>query len=454
MIQFEKYSVDVDKNLDLIKADNTFYEHVGNWEIANLDQIIPPQDLMQLKNAIFAIDPGMPGLTCFRIRTSKGILDWIAANVWKKGEYGELISMELSDIQTLKTDVNSRQFDEMTGVLNKQTIRDLAHELTVSKTDTPFYVCLLDIDYFKSVNDTFGHACGDDVIIDVAHIIKGCVGDYGKVGRIGGDEFMLVLDKVSQKPHLREMLSSIRETVENKYRRFKDAIDITVSIGAALYPTYAVDFDNLFELTDKMLYLAKSKGRNRYIVYTPEIHGDMNGIVKVENVTAVDSGDDEDKLRLMLEMFEDFLVNATSKVRDTMELILRAYDLDEVVIFTDDLEKSSFCVKRVSKGAGAYDIVDDTMSMPFLATESFQKRINVNNVAFINVFDLSKDSGAEIKEYMEHQGYHHLLVYQFNKNGNTCYVVFISARENSRRQSMVESNDLIYFARMFELRKD
>ena len=180
----------------------------------------------------------------------------------------------------------------------------------------------------------------------------------------------------------------------------------------------------------------------------------MNGIVKVENVTAVDSGDDADKLRLMLEMFEDFLVNATSKVRDTMELILRAYDLDEVVIFTDGLEKSSFCVKRVSKGAGAYDIVDDTMSMPFLATESFQKRINVNNVAFINVFDLSKDSGAEIKEYMEHQGYHHLLVYQFNKNGNTCYVVFISARENSRRQSMVESNDLIYFARMFELRKD
>ena len=84
MIQFEKYSVDVDKNLDLIKADNTFYEHVGNWEIANLDQIIPPQDLMQLKNAIFAIDPGMPGLTCFRIKTSKGTLDWIAANVWKK----------------------------------------------------------------------------------------------------------------------------------------------------------------------------------------------------------------------------------------------------------------------------------------------------------------------------------------------------------------------------------
>ena len=121
MVQFEKYSVDVDKNLDLIKADNTFYEHVGNWEIANLDQIIPPQDLMQLKNAIFAIDPGMPGLTCFRIRTSKGTLDWIAANVWKKGEYRELISMELSDIQTLKTDVNSSQFDEMTGVLNKQT---------------------------------------------------------------------------------------------------------------------------------------------------------------------------------------------------------------------------------------------------------------------------------------------------------------------------------------------
>lgn len=453
MVQFEKYRVDVDKNLDLLKADNSFFEYVGNRKIANLDQIIPPQDLIQLKNAIFAIDPGMPGLTCFRIRTSKGTLDWIAANVWKKGEYGELVSMELSDIQTLKTDVNSRQFDEMTGVLNKQTIRDLGHELTAPGADSRFYFCMLDIDHFKSVNDTFGHACGDDVIIDVAHILKDCVGEYGKVGRVGGDEFMLILDKVSQKPHLREILSAIRETVENKYRRFKDAIDITVSIGAALYPTYAVDFDNLFELTDKMLYLAKSKGRNRYIIYTPEIHGDMNGIVKVENVTAVDSGDQEDKLRLMLKLFEDFLVNATSKVQDAMELILRAYDLDEVAIFTDGLEKSSFCVKRVNKEGDRYDVVDDSMSMNFLATETFQRRINVNHVAFINVFDLSKDSGAEIKEYMEHQGYHHMLVYQFNKNGKTGYVVFISARENSRRQSMVESNDLIYFSRMFELRR-
>ncbi|MCR5403745.1 MAG: hypothetical protein K6E91_08025 [Butyrivibrio sp.] len=58
MVQFEKYRVDVDKNLDLLKADNSFFEYVGNRKIANLDQIIPPQDLIQLKNAIFAIDPG------------------------------------------------------------------------------------------------------------------------------------------------------------------------------------------------------------------------------------------------------------------------------------------------------------------------------------------------------------------------------------------------------------
>ncbi len=451
MNQFKKYSIDTNKNLDLTKADDTFFNYIGLTKVYNLDQVIPPQDLIQLKNAIFAINPGMQGLTCFRIKTSEGSLEWIAANVWKKGEYGEMLSMELSAIQSLKTDVNSRQYDEMTGVLNKQTIKDMAAELTVNKSRAPFYFCLLDIDHFKSVNDTFGHACGDDVIIDVAHILRDSVGDCGKVGRIGGDEFMLVLDKVSAKPHLREILSEIRGTVEQKYRRFKGTIDITVSIGAVLYPDYAVDYDNLFELTDKMLYLAKSKGRNRYIIYTPEIHGDMNGTVKVEKVTSLDSGDKEDKLRLMLEMFDKFLVNGGLDTRGAMEQILRAYDLDEIVIFENGLEKSTYAIKRIDKGSDSYDVIDNVVSMPFINTDVFQKHINVNHVATINIFDLNKDTHADVYDYMEHNNNHHMLVYKMEENYKKGYVVFISSRENSRRQSINETNDLIYFSRMVEL---
>ncbi len=452
MNQFKKYWIDINKNMDLTKADDTFFEYVGLTKIYNLDQVIPPQDLIQLKNAIFAINPGMQGLTCFRIKTSSGSLEWIAANVWKKGEYGELMSMELSNIQSLKSDVNSMKYDEMTGVLNKHAIKDMAKQLTEDKNASPFYFCLLDIDHFKNVNDTFGHACGDDVIIDVAHIIKDCISGYGEVGRIGGDEFMLVLDKVHTKPHLREFLAEIRGTVEKKYTKYKGSIDITVSIGSVLYPDYAVNYDNLFELTDKMLYLAKSKGRNRYIIYTPEIHGDMNGLVKVENVSSLDSGDKEDKLRIMLGLFDKFLIDGSLDIRSTMVQILKAYDLDEIVIFEDGLDKSTYAIKRIDKGADYYEVEDNVVSMPFLMTDVFQKHFSVNNVATINIFDLNKSDHADVIDYMEHNNNHHMLVYKMKKNGKTGYVAFISSRENSKRQSLTETNDLIYFSRMIEIK--
>ncbi|MCR4923929.1 MAG: hypothetical protein K5931_07995, partial [Lachnospiraceae bacterium] len=77
MNQFKKYLIETNKDLDLTKADDTFYDYIGLTKVLNLDQVIPPQDLIQLKNAIFAINPGMPGLTCFRIKTAEGILEWI-----------------------------------------------------------------------------------------------------------------------------------------------------------------------------------------------------------------------------------------------------------------------------------------------------------------------------------------------------------------------------------------
>ena len=451
MEEFQKYSLIVDKNMSVVSAGELFLNYIGKTQLGNLDQIVPPQDMIQLRNAVFAIDPGALGLTCFRIRTSNGKLNWIAANVKKEEtELDDIIHMELSDIQTLKEDDTTSRYDPMTGLLNKKTITDYAVSLTQLHPRKPFYFCLMDIDHFKNVNDAFGHMKGDEVITDVAHIIRDCVGANGLVGRIGGDEFMLVLERVDNKPKVREVLSSIRETVEEKYKPMPEGMNITVSIGTALYPDYADDYDALFKLTDKMLYLAKQKGRNRYIIYTPEIHGDLR-----EDTTSGSplhkavSG--SIKLQLMLKLMSRFLHNTDIPIRMAIEDVLAAYDLDEIFIFYNDLNRSRYGIKRFELEGDNFTVKDQQDSMAILEAPAFQQLFDENGIAILNLFDLNKEKHKEIMDYMEAHGRRFMVVYHMTEGRKTGYVVFTNERENSRRLSESDILDLIYVGRMIEI---
>ncbi|MBR1700673.1 MAG: GGDEF domain-containing protein [Lachnospiraceae bacterium] len=450
MEQFQKYSLIVDKNMSVISAGELFLNYIGKTKLSNLDQVVPPQDMIQLKNAVFAIDPGALGLTCFRIRTSNGKLNWIAANVKKDEEQEDMISMELSDIQTLKEDDTTSRIDPMTGLLNKQTITDYAISLTQVNPKKSFYFCLMDIDHFKNVNDAFGHMKGDEVITDVAHIIRDCVGTNGLVGRIGGDEFMLVLERVDTKPKVREVLSSVRETVEEKYKVMPEGMNITVSIGTAFYPDFADDYDALFKLTDKMLYLAKQKGRNRYIIYTPEIHGNLNEDAKVA-APKHQSVSESVKLKLMLRLMSHFLHMTDIPIRVALEDVLIAYDLDEAFIFYNGLNKCRYGIGRVDLEGDNFEVEDRQGSMTILETPEFQQLFDENGIAILNLFNLNKEKHKEIMEYMEQNGRRFMVVYHMTEGRKTGYVVFTNERENSRRLSESDILDLIYIGRMIEI---
>jgi len=453
MDQFKKYLIAVDKNMNIKSTESAFLEYIGRDRLRNLDEVIPPQDLMQLRNAVFAIDPGALCLSCFRIRTASGRLNWIAANVEKEDDNDDLIHMELSDIQTLKSEGVLAHYDEMTGLLNKQGIRDLAEKLTDQYPRKKFYFCLMDIDHFKNVNDTFGHMVGDEVITDVAHIVRDCVGNYGSVGRIGGDEFMLVLDKVDNKPKAREILANIRETVEEKYTQFKGSLDITVSIGAGLYPDYACTYEELFQLADKMLYRAKMKGRNRYIIYTPEVHGDVLSKDPEQKTDTVifHSASAGDKLKLMMKFLTGFLHQTDIPIQTAIEHILSAYELDEVYVFQESLEKSQFGIKRVNVEKGDYRIESRFASMPILADPQFQELINENGYAVANIFDLHKDKQSEVIKFMEENEQRFMLVYHMKEGRKGGYIVYANHRDSACRLSDADTLDLLYFGKMLEI---
>jgi diguanylate cyclase (GGDEF)-like protein len=159
--------------------------------------------------------------------------------------------------------------DSLTGLANRRQFMDVGNrELQLSRrSGRPMCVVMLDLDHFKSVNDTYGHAIGDLVLKRFASIALGTLRGSDIIGRIGGEEFALIL---------REMAASAAAGVAEKLRAAvaNDRSDglpaFTVSIGVAVIGMEDKSVDDLLRRADKALYQAKAEGRNRVVIAADE----------------------------------------------------------------------------------------------------------------------------------------------------------------------------------------
>ncbi|MBR1702763.1 MAG: GGDEF domain-containing protein [Lachnospiraceae bacterium] len=170
--------------------------------------------------------------------------------------------------------------DYLTGVLTKAEITNFAINTVDVKKVNNVTLAIIDIDYFKKVNDVYGHMMGDEVLKRVAATIRNEVRDEGIVGRFGGDEFLVLFYNAYDMENMRERLRSIKNSVASCFVKTENGedISITLSIGCAAYPKDADNYEDLFFLADSALYRAKEKGRNRYIIYNKEKHGTIDDL--------------------------------------------------------------------------------------------------------------------------------------------------------------------------------
>jgi two-component system cell cycle response regulator len=156
--------------------------------------------------------------------------------------------------------------DEMTGIPNRRFVFDILEKsfLEIDKESKEhFATAIFDIDHFKNVNDTYGHAAGDEIIKKVSSIATSVINAPDIFGRIGGEEFLAVIFNNS-KEHLQQICEKVRSTVENDETLFNNQkIRVTIS-GGVCFTDESTSVSDMVNKADERLYLAKKNGRNKF----------------------------------------------------------------------------------------------------------------------------------------------------------------------------------------------
>ncbi|WP_201189412.1 putative bifunctional diguanylate cyclase/phosphodiesterase [Pseudomonas fluorescens] len=159
--------------------------------------------------------------------------------------------------------------DVLTGLPNRAFLSDLLDQaLAFSRQENiPLAVCMLDLDGFKAVNDGYGHASGDLLLVEVARRLRDIVRGEDVVARLAGDEFVLVLRYVRDLPELRAALNRVLSALSAPYALQDKVLTVCASIGVTLFPHDNEDAETLLRHADQAMYVAKQSGRNRFHLF-------------------------------------------------------------------------------------------------------------------------------------------------------------------------------------------
>ncbi len=157
------------------------------------------------------------------------------------------------------------QHDALTGLPNRTLCDDRVQQaLSQAKRDlSRLALIFVDLDDFKSINDTYGHHAGDLLLCSAARRMEGCVRNADTVGRLGGDEFLVLLATIDKEQDATLVAGKIRDALSQPFDLDGSRLSITCSIGVAIYPEHGADAITLSKSADAAMYLAKEGGGNR-----------------------------------------------------------------------------------------------------------------------------------------------------------------------------------------------
>lgn len=156
--------------------------------------------------------------------------------------------------------------DELTGLPNRSLMRDRIQNniARLKRYDEKFAVLLIDLDHFKRINDSLGHMAGDELLKEVSARMRNCLRESDTVCRIGGDEFVVILNNIDTTNDVEVIVKKIIHAVSEPVKIGQNTIMVTFSLGVSMAPDHSSDLDDLLRFADIAMYAAKNKGRNNF----------------------------------------------------------------------------------------------------------------------------------------------------------------------------------------------
>lgn len=251
-----------------------------------------PEAWKRIEQSVAEMGPNSRGgisseLTLIRANDKEAVLETVTTSIILDGEPA---------LYTLARDISQRKqrenqirhqanYDNLTGLPNRTLFLDRLQRELVRAQRQSHRVALMfiDLDRFKWVNDTLGHAAGDDLLRTVSSRLRSCLRQSDTVARMGGDEFTAILPDMAKGPFAERVAGEVLAQLAAPFTLCGQEVLISGSIGIAIYPDDADTLDELLRNADIAMYRTKSAGRNGYHFFTPDMHAAALERMELEN---------------------------------------------------------------------------------------------------------------------------------------------------------------------------
>jgi diguanylate cyclase (GGDEF)-like protein/PAS domain S-box-containing protein len=246
-------------------------------------ELIHPEDLNILEEAITSyFQKKTPYFICeYRLKTKDNDYIWVLTRGKAiRDNEGNIIKMagshtNITDKKRAEEKINHlAYFDTVTNLANRTLFEERLNKCIADTNANKemFGLIYLDIDNFKNVNDTLGHAFGDLLLKNMANLLKKHVNKEDTVARLSGDEFSIIIPRLKTLEKVNIIADKIKGEFQNPFMLANHEVYVTVSMGIAIYPTDGEDQQTLLKNADTAMYCAKEKGKNSYEFYLHEMN--------------------------------------------------------------------------------------------------------------------------------------------------------------------------------------
>lgn len=339
------------------------------------------------------------------------------------------------------------EHDNLTGLYNKYATELKIKEILASAegAQQTHAFLIIDIDHFKSINDHFGHVFGDIILSQIAKKIKGLFRTNDIIGRIGGDEFIVLMkncmDEKTSSLKAKELCLALENSLTQRGKKYH----VSVSVGIAHYPNNGLTYSELYNHSDIALYCAKEGGRNQFIKYVSNMNSSISVINSIDTNSLIENKPFDKNIaeyifRILYESEDKY-----SSINSVLELVGKEYDVSRTYVFEETADylgltnTFEWCNKGIEPAMELLNYVS------YAELSDYPSNFNEQGIFYLPSIDVAP---AGIRLLLEKQKIISMLQFKIVSNGRFAGFIGFDNCTFARIPSKEEASELRYIANL------